>query len=806
MSTVFRELAHSLRSLSRRPMFAGLALGLLLLVATSVTAIYGVIDATLLRPLPYSDPRQLYALLTTEPVSPDSVQVLAAAAIQLARWRANTRAFSDVEGWTPVTVSLTGGDREPLALRGFAISAGMLDLLGTPPAAGRSFVRGEETVSSGVAIVSASVAERQFGSARAAIGQRVSLDGDPRTVVGVMPPGYSMAFQGGDVWIPLDLSLEQQTGKPRLRVLAVYGRLRHEYAVATAQSELDAMQRVIREEQPEAFKYTGTRVRPLRDTLLGNQRSGAVILAGALLLVVLVAIANVGNLAFADVVARRQVAMTRIAMGASPASLVRGRVFEGAALMLVASVLGTVLGALTLALLAVVNPVPFLGFSGRWLDARTALVTVVATACVALVSMVPAAVADGNVSLAAFAGGATKATSRREDRRMRQILALLQVVVTVVLITVSTVLTRDALKLLSRRPGFDQQSTLAILLNLPSRGLATVQDRAQYVASLVDAVRAIPGIDGVSTIQSRFILNETMQTGFEIEGRVAAPGVDQSAQIRHVMPDLFQVLGIRILAGRGIGSDDRDGSVPVAVVSGSLARQYWPGESAIGKRIRRRADAPWMTVVGVADEINDAGAGVPIGPTLYVAYLQQNTPTARVTLVARAHVDPSSLGASIRRAIQRIHPGQAVDQIAPLFTLMSRSAAQPRFQAVVVGAFAGCGLLLVLAGIYSLTLFTVVSQRREIGIRAALGATPGKVVRFAAGTTMRPVLIGLLAGLAVSIPILQVIAHNLRATIETFDIAVAVGVVAMVAVGAALASLVPAHRAARVPPITVLRS
>jgi predicted permease len=786
-------------------MFTMLSLVLLTLAAGAVTAIFAIVNATLLRPLPYRDPEQLMGVITTEPVTRDSIQEMVAGPIQLARWRGQTRAFTQIEGYTPVTLNLRG-DGEPEALRGHAISAGLLDMLGTPPAVGRSFRREEETPTSGVVIISQAVAQRRFGGLEAAIGKQMTLDDVPRTVVGVMPAQYSLLYQGGDAWVPLDLTVEQQS-KTRLRMIATYGRLRPGVTFRQAFADLSSIQRQLRDEFPDAFPFTEIRVKPLRESLFGRQRASMYVLLGALTLVLLIAGANVGNLSVVDVIARRTATMTRLAMGASRQSVVRLRMMETSVLVAVAILAGLLVAIAALKVFIAIDPTPFVALGTSWIDARVVLVAIAAVATVAFGATFPAAIAEARVDIGAIAGGATKSAGGRSDRRLRHALATIQVAVTVVLLSGAALLGRDFIRLMSTNPGFQAPGVAVVQLNISAREHPTVESRAQYVDALVRAVRSVPGVENASTIQTRFVLNETMATAFEIEGRPAAPGVQQLAQVRHVMPDVFSVLRIRVLQGRGIDSTDRADGRPVSVVSASFARAYWPGESAIGKRLRRtgRANAPWMDVVGIVDDIMDAGAGVPIGPALYLPYLQQNTPTARVTIVARTKADPASLGRPIRRAIWTVNASQAIDDVSSLGTLMRRSAAQPRFQMLAVGAFGMSALLLALAGIYALTLFAVVGRMRELGVRAALGATPGQIITLAMRGSMAPVALGVALGVSIAVPITKLMQRIVNTRLETSDATLLAGVVLLLIAAAALAALIPARRAGRVSPAVALR-
>ena len=806
MSTVgVGSVKHAVRSLTRRPTFSLLSLVLLTLAAAAVTAIFAIVNATLLRPLPFRDPERLTAVITTEPLKKDSVQEIVAGPALLARWRDQTRAFTQIEGYSPISLSLSG-DGDPEALRGATISAGLLEMLGTPPAVGRSFRREEETPSSGVVIISRAVAERRFGSSAAAIGKQMTLDAVPRTVVGVMPAQFSLLYQGGDIWVPLDLTAEQRT-KVRLRTVAAFGRLRPGVTFEQGQADIASIQRQLRDEFPDAFSFTGIRIKPLREQLFGKQRASMYVLLGALALVLLIAGANVGNLGVADVIGRRTATMTRLAMGASRQSIVWLRMTETFALVVVSIVLGLFAAYAALSLFIAIDPTPFLALGTHWMDARVVLVTIAAIVLVGFGATFPVAIAEARVDIGAIAGAASKSAGGRSDRRLRHTLATIQVAVTVVLLSGAALLARNFIRLMSTQPGFQSGGVAVVQLNVSARDHATVESRAQYVDQLVQAVRRVPGVEAASTIQTRFVLNETMSTAVEIEGKPPAPGgVDQFAQIRHVMPDVFRVLRIRVVQGRGIDSTDRADGRPVAVVSSAFARTYWPGENAIGKRLRRtNKAAPWLEIVGVVDDIMDAGVGVPIGPTLYVPYLQQNTPTARVTIIARTKGDPSAIGRPIRRAIWEVSAAQAIDDVSALSTLMSRSAAQPRFQMLVVGTFGTAALLLVLAGIYALTLFGVLGRMRELGVRAALGATPSQIVGLAMRGSMIPVVTGAALGVLIAIPMTKLMQRVVETRLELADTALLAGVVVLLIASASVAALIPARRAGRVSPSVALK-
>lgn len=776
---------------------------LVALATTATSATLAVVRATLWRELPYRDATALTNIYTTEPVNRDSSQQLASSAMMLARWRESARTLSGVEGLSPISVSVAG-DGDPEALSGAAVSAGLFELLGTPPAVGRSFRREEELAASGVIVISDAVARRRFGSPTAALGKPLTIDGDPRTVIGVMPQGFSLLFQGGDAWIPLDLSLEQQA-RVGLRNIATYGRLRPGRSLNQARADLGAILRGLAAAVPNTYAATQVALRPLREALFGNRRPTMLVLVVAVALVLLIAIVNVANLTLADVLSRRTQTMTRVALGARAASLISARMGEIAVLSALSFAAALPLSATALIVLALISPEPFVPLGNQLIDGSVVAAALVTAIALGVGGALPAVVIEARTQATGIAGTIAKA-GRSGDSRGRLVLGAAQAMITVVLLSVAVLLGRDLMRLMSTGAGLTADRVVVVRMNVLSRERVTVPARAQYAEALARGVGAVPGVLGVSAIQSRFVLNETMQSGINIDGLVTTPGQPLFAQIRHVMPNVFRVLGIRVMSGRGIDSTDRADSRPVAVVSASFARLYWPGESAIGKRVRRGAPgSPWLEVVGVVDDVMDAGLGVPLGPTLYVSYLQQNTATARVTLVLRMRGSASASSDEIRRAIWAVSPTQAIDDITPLPSLMARSAAQPRFRAAVVGVFGVSAVALVLAGVYAITLFNVLSRRRELGIRAAIGASPASLIMLATRNSLKPVIIGGVAGALLTLPATSLTRTIIQSEMRTDDVLVSVGCVFVLLGVAAVAALIPARGAARVSPTEAIR-
>ena len=798
------SMTRTFQRLMRRRAFAGLMLALVALATTAASATFTIARATLWRALPYREPDALVNVFTTEPVNRDSTQMMASSAMMLSRWREASRTLT-VEGYSPVNVSVAG-DGEPEALSGAAVSAGLFELLGTQPSVGRSFRREEETPATGVIVVSDGVARRRFGSPETALGKTLVVDGGPRTVVGVMPAAFSLLFQGGDAWIPLDLTLEQQA-RLNARNIVAYGRLRRGSTLDQARTDLEVIQRDLAIQAPTVYAATRVSLRPLREALFGDRRPTILVLSLAVGLVVLIAIVNVANLTLADVVARRTQTKTRVALGASSGSLIGVRAREVGLIGMVGFVVALPLCVAVLAVLASISPEPFVPLGGRWLDGIVVVATFVTAMLITFGGALPAVLVEARTQATGVTGAIARTSSSRSDRRLQLLLGALQSTITVVLLSVATLLGRDLARLMSTHTGFVTDGVVVVRMNVLSRERSTVPARAQYADELVRNVTAVSGVVDVAAIQSRFNLNETMQSNIDIDGVVAAPGQRLFSQIRHVMPNVFRVLGVRVLSGRGIDSTDRAESRPVVVVSASFAKLHWPGESAIGKRVRRSTQgSPWLDVVGVVEDVMDAGLGVPLGPTMYVSYLQQNTATARVTLVVRTRGVSSGLVDGIRRAVWTVNPSQAIDDITPLPALMARSAAQPRFRTSVVGVFGASAVVLVLAGVYAMTLFSVLSRRREFGIRAAIGASPASLTLMAIRTSMTPVIVGGLAGALLALPATRLAGDTIGSSMGATDALLSLGAVIVLVGVAGAAALLPARAAAGVSPTEAIRA
>jgi putative ABC transport system permease protein len=798
---MIKSLRGAARALRQRPAYTLLSIALLALGVGAMGAIFSIVDVALVRPLPYQQPDRLVWLQAREPVTRDSSTVSGLVPLQVKRWREEEQQFVGIEGAQQRAVTLAGPD-EPVALTSFQVSAGLFSLLGVAPARGRPFTRDEEFSASTVLIISDDIWRSRFGGDPAIIGRTLTIDGTPRTIIGIMPRDFALFFVSADLYVPLPLEPVQM--QSRFRAILTVGRLKPGVSVAQATNALDRINDGIAMEVP-FFRKSRAGVQPLRDALFGSSRSSLLVMLGAVSLLLLIACSNVMNLALSDAVTRRQATMTRIALGASPWQILKLRLAEAMLITTGAAGGGFVLARGALAGLRVANPSYFNGFGSLGVDGRLVAFTFGIALVSGIAATMPAAVAESRMRVRSLASAGARSLGGTTDRRIRDLLLGGQVAVALVLLFGAALLGRNLRALWQAPQGFNASRLVAVTMPAPAR-YATAPERASYLQRLIDAVAAIPGVEVASASQTFFSLGSSSLTFIAIDGVPLADSTGIVVNIRHIMPGWFGVLQTRLIAGRLPNATDRDGSIPVAVVSASFARRHLAGH-AIGARIRRTANPtfPWMEVVGVVDDAKDAGMGVDLGPTLFVPYLQENQPTVTMTIVARARDGLSSLDRPIRRAIHTIDGTQAINRIRAVDDIQSESAAQPRFQALVVALFGIGALALVIGGIYALTLFALLRRTRELGLRAALGASPHGLVIDSVWRGVRPVLVGIGGGLALAIPAISVMQHALKENLGLGDIPLLAAVLGFLVIATTLAALMPALRALRIEPAAALR-
>jgi putative ABC transport system permease protein len=796
---LFNEARIAIRAFRRQPTFFAAGVLTLALALSATIALISIADAVLMRPLPYPRPERLYSLSATMPDSTGRPTPFVLSPAEFVTLREQATSFEHVEAMTPTEMAMTMGTT-PETIRVGSASAGFLQLFGLDPTVGRGYTEGEDRARAPVIVLDGGLWQRRFGSDPGIVGQSITLDGVSYQVVGVTRAGYRPLLQSVDAWVPLGARIDPaRMGRNMLGA----ARLRSGVSAAQAIEETRALQAGVQRQFPESHGKASLNVVDMHTALYGPYRPALLLALTGAAFLLLIACTNVANLAIGRVSQRRGEIAVRLALGASRGRIVQQHLIEAGLVCISAGVLASLLLVVALPMFLALNPDALPADVRLSLGPRVILLlTAVAFGTTLSAGLLPAWHASGTPALA-VAGSSLRQAGIGERRTRRWLLAA-QVAFAVLLISAAAVVSSTLFRLARTDPGFVAEGVLTMQLAPPVR-YPTAEGRAAFVERVLDRVEQLPGVTRAGTTQTTWRPLASMQARIQLENGPPDLNDNLYTHFRHVTPGYFDVLPVRVLEGRPFDKRDRMGAAPVAVVSRSFADRMWPGRTPLRQRLRRTSpNAPWLTVVGVVDDVMDSGLGLPLGPTLYVPYLQQNTNTARVTLVVRVQGNPESHIASVRDAIWSVDPLQPIDQPQSITGVLNASIAQPRFRTFVLSAFGACGLVLACGGAYGIATFAAVRRRREIGIRVALGADPSSVVRLVVQDAMIPAAIGgaagaLLAVLAARV-LTSVLAHG-----ESLDLSMAALCAGILLICAAAASWLPARRSAYGAPVDALR-
>ena len=807
MHDVVQDLHFALRGFRQSPGFVVAAVLTLALGIGATTAIFSVVYGVLLKPLPLPDPDRLVTLWESNPER-RWTQADAAPA-NLLDWRERSRTLADVTAyiWRASHIALSGAG-EPTVLPGVRVFGNFFSVLGTPPVVGRGF-RFEESWDGEdrVVVIGDGFWRRRFGADPGIVGRAITLDGVDRVVVGVMPPGFSYPFPGTDVWIPFGFTpaYRQSVAFRRAHFVRPVARLRPGVSVAQAREDLETIAAQLSKEYPETNATMGAGITPLSEWTAGGTRPTLLILLGSVALVLVVACANVANLQLARGTLRRRELAVRSALGAGRGRLCRQLLTESVALAIAGGAVGLSLGFAGLRALLALSPGDLPRQSEIGLHGPVLLFAVAVTLVTGLLfGFAPALHAARASADRTLRGGGRSGTAGRRDQRARSVLVVSEIALAAVLVVAAGLLLRSFGVLIQLDPNFHPAGTIAVDLSLPRARYDEVDRVTGFYRRLLDRARALPGVVSAGLSDGLPLEAPGWSGDFAIAGRARE---DFGVEFRHrrTSPDYFATLGVPILAGRNF-TDADDGTVPVALVSESLARHYFAGSDPLGQRLTfdryPTAASVWRTIVGVvADEKYDR-LGAPGGDVIYEPFLQ--SPSGSITLVVRAAVAPLSILDGLRAQVAALDPAIPLDRPRTLDEVVDHSLARERFLTLLVGLFAAVALALALVGIYGLMAFAVSQRRREIGIRIALGAVGRQVLGLVVGRALALVVIGLALGLVgalLAVRLLRGVLYQVSAT----DPATFAAVAAVLAATALAASYLPARRAARIDPVETLR-
>jgi putative ABC transport system permease protein len=804
-----RDLRLGLRNLGRRP---GLTATIVLTVGLGIgatTAMWGVVDAVLLQPLPYDDPDRLVWIYTDAP--PDRWRFSVADFLALDEQQ--TR-FEEVAGYTSAAATYT---RPEVAERvpGKLVTGRYFSLLGLRPSHGRPLVPADDVAGAEpVVVVSRAFADRHLGGPEAAIGGNVRLDGSDRRVVGVLPTAAGPLERQVDFFAPARWETPPRKG-PFL-VMAL-GRLHPDVGRAAAEEELRAINRRIFPVWRDSYQDERATwaTLPLSELVIGDVGARLWLVLGAVAFVLAIAITNATHLLVARLDQRRHELAVRGALGASRARVVRHLLAESALLAAGAAALGLGLAAAGVRVLAVegaayVPRAAELGLSGTVLGFWAAV-----TAASALLLATVPALAGARARLEGSLGaGGRSATDGGGARRVRRALVALQFAVATPLLVGSVLLLASLLRLELVDPGFDARRVLTASVLLPAERYGEPAEIAAFWRRARGGIEALPGVEGVALADGRPPRGVGNINNFDLEDHPTPPGESEpTAPWVSVSPDYFRVMGVPLLAGRLFDERDAAPDAPgVVIVDRAWAERYFPGRDPLGRRLHEGGSPTWTTVVGVVGEVKYLGLDQPDEGTVYWPMAQRpaDHPIERITsrfayFVVRAGGDPEALVAPLRAVMHGLDPALPVEEVATTEELLAGSLDVPRALSLLVAAFAAAALLLSLIGIYGVMSYFVTRSRREIGIRLALGGRPAAVRRLVVGEGMRIALVGVVIGLAAAWGLARSLA-GLLFEIDASDPRIFAGVAVAMAGAALAACLEPARRAAAVDPVTALRA
>jgi predicted permease len=795
-----RDVAFSLRSLRRSPAFTLVAVLCLGLGIGANAAIFSVLNAVLLRPLPYAEPERLVRAYETFSGGSRRGSVSFANFLD---WREQGSGFERLAGWAEGSFTLQGAGGEPEQIPVIAGTADLFPLLGVRPLAGRVFnARGE---TGNVVLLSEKLWRRRFNGERSAVGRTILLDGDPHTVLGVMPAAFNFPpDSAAEAWVYFDPSPQVKKNRGS-HFLGVVGRLKPGVTEEKALAQLRQVAARLEKAYPKEQAERSVDLQPLRETVVGGTRPALLVLLGAVALVLLIACANVANLLLARAALRRQEVAVRLALGAGRARLVRQLLVESLVLAFAGALLGALLAAWSLAVLEPlaegVLPLPGgIPFDGRVFGF---LLAVAALSGLAF-GIVPALQASREDVRDTLSDAGAKATSGGRQQRLRSALVVSEVALSLVLLIGAGLLLRGFLRLSLTPSGLVSEGVLTAHVALPDAKVKTAIPR--IFQPMLEKVRHLPGVRSAALISMLPIQDAWTNGGYMVLGRPApAPGMEPIAETRVVTPGFFASLGIPVLQGRDFAESDAGPGVRRVIVNEALARQQFPGESPIGHQLQPEQGGP-HTIVGVVGSVRQAGLDVRPLPEIYFPYTEagQEGGLASGTLVVRTSVPPEGLTAAVRQAVREVDPALPLYKVATMDEVIAKSLARHRLNLWLLALFAGIALVLSAAGLYGVISYLVAQRTREIGVRLALGAQTrdviGLVMRQGARLTAAGVGLGLLGALALT----RVLA-SLLFGVSARDPLTFAGIAALLAAVALLATWLPARRAARVEPVVAIR-
>ena len=805
MHLIAQDLRYGARLLLKAPGFSALAVVALALGMGATTAIFSIVYAVLLKPLPFRAPERLLVIWEKNPAQ--NRYKLFVAPVNFLEWRRESREMEGMAAFQDVRITLTGGPNGPLdpeELKAQRVTADLLPLLGVQPIQGRAFLPQEDQPGhTYFVLLSHSLWQRRFAGDPAITGKAIRLRDQSYTVVGVLPPGFGLMSGDVDLWIPLGLSPNDPSSSNR-RFLTVVGRLRAGTPEERARAEMETIGTRLEQSYPALNR--GWRPSPfgLESELVGNVRQALWVLLVAVGFLLLMACVNVANLLLARGASRRKEIAMRTALGASRGRIVTQLLAESMILALAAGFLGMLLAAGGVGLLARLGQSSIPRLSEAHVDTNLFLFSLgVSLATGILFGIAPAWQASGANLNEALTEGGRGGTPGRSGRLLRNALVVVEVALAVVVLIGAGLLIRSFARMRSVDPGFQPSGLLTARIPMAGGRNATPERRVAFIQQVMERVSTLPGVQSAAGVTFLPLTGLGAGTAFAVDGRPAPPTERRPmGLLRSVTPGYFQTMGIPLVAGRVFTEADVKSAPPVILVNQTLARRFWPQGNPIGGRLVVDTDSRTAEIVGVVGDLKPDRIEGEDWPTIYDPYAQ--APVTIMNLIVRTSRPPLSLASSVEKEVHRLDPEQAVASVRLMDTVVNEAFAGARFNTVLLGIFAVIAFTLAAVGIYGVVAYDVTQRIHELGIRLALGAQRRDVLRMVVGQVAALAVIGIGLGLAAASALTRLMATMLFGVKPTdaytfAAISVLLGAVALAA------SYLPSRRAMALDPLTALR-
>jgi len=813
METLWQDLRYGIRTLVKNPGFSLIALASLALGIGANTAIFSLVNAVLLKPLPFAEPERL--VMVWEDASAIGFPRDEVAPANYVDWKSQNQSFEDMATLNWKNFNLTG-DGEPERVLAHGVSANFFPLLGVQPVIGRNFSAAEDKPDAAkVAILSYGLWQGRYGGDPATLGRDIRLNDEKYTVVGVTPPGFQ--FLQGDigVWVPIALTPQQLADRDN-HYLTIVARTRPGVSVEQAQADILTIAQRIARDYPDEAENLKSAVVSVREQLAGSVRRPLIVLVVAVGFVLLIACANIAGLLLSRAAARRKEIAVRTALGASRMRIIRQLLTESALLAGVGGALGLLVAAWSFSLLKQLIPAGMALSTGLKLDVPVLGYALAVSLLTGIVFGLAPALQASKIDLnEALKQGGGRASAGAAGGGLRSAFVIAEVALALVLLIGAGLMIRTVANLRGQYSVFQPEKLLTLRTTLPDNKYRDLREyvrtehprRIAFYDRVLERVSALPGVVSAGYSTSVPLAWKGGANGFTIEGRQAEPGVLTNAIHRQVSAAYFQTMGISLRAGRYFDGGDSERSSPVAIINESMARGYWPNEDALGKRFKLGVpDAPWLTIVGIVADVRQMGMDVPVKAEMYLPYRQiaSHPWYGPRDLVVRTAGDPMTLVTAVREAIRSVDPDQPVSDIATMEERLTRETGSRRLGMILLSGYAGLALLLASIGIYGVLSYLVVQQTPEIGVRLALGASPGNVLALVLKRGALLVLSGVAIGGVAAFALTRLMTSLLFGVSAT-DPATFAGI-ALLLTGTALAAcFVPARRATKVDPMVALR-